>query len=133
MLLYRYFDRAHRRHAIILCNFQCYPSQTKMLEGLTKDEIRISKEALLRACVSIWVRNCAIFCSPYRPHLVFILPKSSFGKHEMVQMASCPTFSTHAPCSEPKMAQFRIHSLTKELSYVSTQNQPIRYISFKSF
>ncbi len=57
-----------------------YPSQTKILEGMTKDEVRISKEALFKVVSTRFglltigkVSRKAGF------HLLSILPKSSFG------------------------------------------------------
>jgi len=63
---------------------QHYPSQTQTLEGLTKDEIRISKEALFKG-VSTRFGLRTIEKSIENPDfiLLFILPKSSFGEHKL--------------------------------------------------
>jgi hypothetical protein len=39
---------------IALCNIPFYPSQTKICEGGTKDEIRISKEALFKGVSTLF-------------------------------------------------------------------------------
>ncbi len=54
-----------------------------------------------RRCGRVQVVTCCKIHRKYTTDLLFPLPKSSFGEH--------------------KMAQFRTHDLTKELSYVSTQ------------
>jgi len=58
-----------------------YPSQTKILEGGTRDEIRIF-EALFKGVSTLFGRRTiekSIEKSAF--HLLFSLPKSSFGEH----------------------------------------------------
>ncbi len=64
--------------------------QTKILEGETTDEMRISNEALFK-CVSTQFGPGAIekcFLRKSGVHHLFLLPKSSFGEHK-VEACDC--------------------------------------------
>ncbi len=66
------------------CDAHCsFEAQTKILEGGTKDEIRISKEALFH---DSWPKLSTHVESTRKAafHLLFLLPKSSFGKDKML-------------------------------------------------
>jgi hypothetical protein len=75
---------SHECHKMIACHTsQHYPSQTQTLEGLTKYEIWISKEALFKG-VSTRFGQRSIEKSIENPDFIlFILPKSSFGEHKL--------------------------------------------------
>jgi hypothetical protein len=65
------------------------PSQTKILEEGTTEEIRISKEALFNG-VSTRFGPRTREKSVENPHyiLLFILPNSSFGRHKVCKMST---------------------------------------------
>jgi len=81
-------------HLLTRNHFPFYAPQTKILEGWTKEEMRISKEALF---------------------------KGESTRCGQLTMEKCFEKSHFIPCSEQKIAQFRTHYLTKESAYVSTQ------------
>jgi hypothetical protein len=70
-----------------------YPSQTKIWEGGTKEEVRISKEALLKG-VSTRFGLRTIEKSVENPDFIFlsILPKFSFGEHKSQHFPGCYSF-----------------------------------------
>jgi hypothetical protein len=76
-----------------------------MLESGTKDEIRISKEALFKGVSTLFGRRIVansvenphcIFCSAFQnlrlgsiksaAHLLFLISKSSFGEHKILNL-----------------------------------------------
>jgi hypothetical protein len=61
---------------------EIYPPQTKIWEGWTKDEIRIF-EALLGVSTRFGLRHHWKVLRKSGFHLLFILPKSSFGEHKL--------------------------------------------------
>jgi hypothetical protein len=65
--------RTHELHAP-----RTHAPQTKILEGGTKDEMRISKEALFH---SSWPKLSTHVLETYsKIRILFLLPKSSFGR-----------------------------------------------------
>ncbi len=107
---------------------RCYPSQTKILEGGTKDEMRISKEALFKG-VSTPFGPLTIEKSSEHPQFIFC---SSFqnlrwgsihyvGYHALKSASKRRYGAGLHRHSEQKIARFCTHDLTKGLSYVSTQ------------
>jgi hypothetical protein len=65
----------------------------KMLESGTKDEIRISKEALFKGVSTRFGRRIvenSVEKTAF--HLLFLLPKSSFGEHKISSSSFVPYF-----------------------------------------
>ena len=58
-----------------------YSPQPKILKGGTKDEIRISNEALFKGVSTQFGPRTVEKCFKSGFHLLFLLPKSSFGEH----------------------------------------------------
>jgi transposase len=102
----------------------------KILEGLTKEEIRISKEALFKGVstrfglrtIEKYIENLDfIFCSIFQNlrlgsiksafHLLFILPKSSFGEHK-VAIVECAVGATKLAPTRPGP---KLHSYKRTL------------------
>jgi hypothetical protein len=70
-------------------HFEVYAPQTKILEGRTKGEMRISKEALFKF-VSTRFGLRIVEISIENPHFIFLflLPKFSFGDHKLSLLLS---------------------------------------------
>jgi hypothetical protein len=60
-----------------------YPSQTKILDGLTKDEIQIFDIPFKGVSTRFGLRTIAKYIDKSGFHLLSILPKSSFGEHKL--------------------------------------------------
>ncbi len=79
-----------------------YPSQTKILDGLTKDEIQIFDIPFKGVSTRFGLRTIAKYIDKSGFHLLSILPKSSFGEHKLTWFKSrvCPTLSmTSSSCA----------------------------------
>ena len=82
---------------------QLYPSQTKILDGLTKDEIQIFYIPFKGVSTRFGLRTIAKYIEKSGFHLLSILPKSSFGEHKIAQffvryMESDAVFIMGLPC-----------------------------------
>jgi hypothetical protein len=64
---------------------EIYPSQTKILDGLTKDEIQIFDIPFKGVSTRFGLRTIAKYIEKSGFHLLSILPKSSFGEHKIVE------------------------------------------------
>jgi len=75
-------------HHMLLLSFvsscKVYPSQTKILDVLTKDEIQIFDIHFKGVSTRFGLRTIAKYIEKSGFHLLSILPKSSFGEHKVV-------------------------------------------------
>ncbi len=78
-----------RTHKIVGVSFEFYPSQTKILDGLTKDEIQIFDIPFKGVSTRFGLRTIAKYIEKSGFHLLSILPKSSFGEHKFVGLKGC--------------------------------------------
>jgi hypothetical protein len=82
---------------------EIYPSQTKILDGLTKDEIQMFDIPFKGVSTRFGLRTIAKYIEKSGFHLLSILPKSSFGEHKIAQffvryMESDAVFIMGLPC-----------------------------------
>ena len=90
-----------------------YAPQTKILEGLTKDEMRLFEALFKGVSTRFWLRTIenpfenqeVIFCQSFQnlrlgSILLFILPKSSFGRDKIISLFSTTVLSRYVSCSE---------------------------------
>jgi len=94
---------------------ELYPSQTKILEGLTKGEIKIFDIPFKGVSTRFGLQTI----EKYIENLDFIFCQSF--QNLRLNVCNMITKDSSNPCSEQKIAQFRTHYFTKELAYVSTQ------------
>jgi hypothetical protein len=113
-----YYPHIFRRSIIFVCAHEVYPSQTKILEGLTKEEIRILNEALFKGVstrfglltIEEYIENPDfIFCQSFHnlrlgsikftpPKRRFTPPKRRFWKSEQTFQNAFPRGSTFQGC-----------------------------------